>query len=698
VVSRTTEGFDTTGALPGTYQSNQGGTVTLVNPQLELSLRLGGTNTEISSVVVGQPIATVVSTNIPQSSPAGTSDNTLKVKIIDQKTGIKTTAGVTATNIPMWTVSTGPGGLPSGSYTITVMTSETGGAAIDFRSETKDMVVRTQEIDLEAELTEQVSGNDVLITVKAGSGVPVTVALSGATGRFNPNKGDVPTGTLTLAQTIFSRNVPADGTLEAVISSTTTGAVEVRATVTGTTVTDTIDVSFRKPTTTVTVSTTKFTIGDKVTIEGITNSGVDAVAIFVDDVLREVRAVRADDTYKWEWDTGLVATPKPGSLTVKVFDIYPTDNVQAVGTGLSANCGGKGFPAPVSDFFDPEDITLSRPADTSTGLLAVAGDLTATMDTPRVAKEDDVKVTGTAAGESVVRMILVDKDGIPLADTMESVLEDDSFEYTRPTTVSWDSGTYKVLAITDGRDDSTVLTGGGTIQGAGGTTAAGIGGPLLGTSTRLTANGATIAGERVSEMTQSQLIAKITKLTVDTAGSDDKLAVMSFKLEDPSIEITEVGGAPIGIEQISVDVGVAGEEYLTVAGICNRESGTEVLVTASSTEDTKYDLPPVPVVVSEGAFLANLDVSGELSDTYAIKVDDLSKASDELTVNFGAVEKIEEVVEEIVEVVEEILATPEPTPTPTPTPEPTPEPPGFEAIFAIAGLLAVAYLVHRRKN
>ncbi|MGB2728516.1 MAG: PGF-CTERM sorting domain-containing protein [Halobacteriota archaeon] len=52
--------------------------------------------------------------------------------------------------------------------------------------------------------------------------------------------------------------------------------------------------------------------------------------------------------------------------------------------------------------------------------------------------------------------------------------------------------------------------------------------------------------------------------------------------------------------------------------------------------------------------------------------------------------------------------TPTPTPTPTPlvapspspaapTPTPTPPAPGFEAIFAIAGLLAVAYLVRRRK-
>ena len=47
-----------------------------------------------------------------------------------------------------------------------------------------------------------------------------------------------------------------------------------------------------------------------------------------------------------------------------------------------------------------------------------------------------------------------------------------------------------------------------------------------------------------------------------------------------------------------------------------------------------------------------------------------------------------------------VTATPvpaTPTPAPTPTPTPSPKPPGFEVVFAIAGLLAVAYLVLRKK-
>ena len=44
-----------------------------------------------------------------------------------------------------------------------------------------------------------------------------------------------------------------------------------------------------------------------------------------------------------------------------------------------------------------------------------------------------------------------------------------------------------------------------------------------------------------------------------------------------------------------------------------------------------------------------------------------------------------------------VTPTATPTVTPAPSPTPTPTPPGFEAVFAIAGLLAVAYLVLRRR-
>jgi len=42
-----------------------------------------------------------------------------------------------------------------------------------------------------------------------------------------------------------------------------------------------------------------------------------------------------------------------------------------------------------------------------------------------------------------------------------------------------------------------------------------------------------------------------------------------------------------------------------------------------------------------------------------------------------------------------VTAEPQYIPTPTPTPTPTPSTSGFEAVFAIAGLLAVMYLMRR---
>jgi PGF-CTERM protein len=49
-----------------------------------------------------------------------------------------------------------------------------------------------------------------------------------------------------------------------------------------------------------------------------------------------------------------------------------------------------------------------------------------------------------------------------------------------------------------------------------------------------------------------------------------------------------------------------------------------------------------------------------------------------------------------------LIVAPPPTPTPsiapTVTPSPTPEPPGFEAVFAIAGVLSIAYLVLRKRR
>jgi PGF-CTERM protein len=119
----------------------------------------------------------------------------------------------------------------------------------------------------------------------------------------------------------------------------------------------------------------------------------------------------------------------------------------------------------------------------------------------------------------------------------------------------------------------------------------------------------------------------------------------------------------------------------------------------------RYIVPRAAVIKHTRTFTATFDTTGVPTGTYIVKADDGDGHTDEVEVFITgaeveemkvAVEKAAEVAKEIIE---EITATPEPTPkpTPAPTPEPTPKPPGFEAIFAIVGLLAVAYLLRRRK-
>jgi len=654
------------------------------------------------------------------------------------------TAGdvVVASGTAAWTVMTGTGGLQAGEYTLTAETTTTGAAlaSIDTKSTAIDMTVRAAAIDVSASVTSQTTGNFITITTTAGIGVRVVVDITAGPATFDENKGDYPALALAGsgpagASTTFIATIPADGTLEAVITAPRTGGVTIRGGIDANgngvidagEVTDTISVSFRKAVTTVDVTPRKITIGEKVTMNGMTTSGVDEVAIFVDDVYQQRVAVEADDTYNWEWDTslGVIEGPtylgralKPGAVTIKVFEIHTdTDLLGAdglpntaddprIGDGLHRDCGGDGPVAaglPECSFFDPAAPANRRPVDASSGLSAVAGELSASMDIPRVAKEDDIVATGMAAGETNVREILIDSDGDVRVDRLESVMEDYTFETTIPTLTSWKSGTYKLVLITDGRDDTTLLTDGGAIDTPRAIPRAT---GIASATGWLDAPGATLNGDAVAGMTQEQIIARLGNLVLPeegAAGSDDKMRVLSFKLEDPSVDMTMVENSTIGVEQISVDVYVT-DGYLTIGGITNRINGTSILITAESAVDPKYDLPPETVTATRGTFTANLDASDAVVGKYTVTVDDLSRATDELDVMLSIVAAVPTPTPGAVptptpEVVETptvpAVATPTPEPTPTPTPTPTP---GFEAVFAIAGLLAVAYLVQRKRR
>lgn len=133
-------------------------------------------------------------------------------------------------------------------------------------------------------------------------------------------------------------------------------------------------------------------------------------------------------------------------------------------------------------------------------------------------------------------------------------------------------------------------------------------------------------------------------------------------------------------------------ELLVVNGTTNRAEGTQILVTVNG----PVEFIPAMVRVENGTFNATFDTSAAHEGTYTVKADDGAGHTDEAMVNLRAPVPVQTPPIPTV--------TPAPTPSPqlpvTPPPTvratPTPEVPGFEAAFALAGLLT-AYLIRLRR-
>ncbi|KAF5430190.1 hypothetical protein C5S39_07975, partial [Candidatus Methanophagaceae archaeon] len=181
--------------------------------------------------------------------------------------------------------------------------------------------------------------------------------------------------------------------------------------------------------------------------------------------------------------------------------------------------------------------------------------------------------------------------------------------------------------------------------------------------------------------------------------SDDLLWIGMINVQSPFVILNPIAGVGIG-------------EPLEISGTTNREEGYTIVVTAKG----PTELTPATVPTTNRTFNATLDTTDARIGTYIVRADDGDGNTDEGLVDIGGAQ-VEEVKKEIEEGIEDIKdkigeaidekideklpAEPTPEPTAEPTTEPAPEPeatPGFEGVFAIAGLLAIAYLVLKRRK
>ena len=420
-----------------------------------------------------------------------------------------------------------------------------------------------------------------------------------------------------------------------------------------------IEVTFDIPSTAV--------IGEEVEIKGAISAG-DKVYIVIEDAnIVFKKAVDENNEFEVKWKTEGLTT---GSYTIDVF-IDP--------------------PFVTKDNWDKVKTYEGKDEDGKTSIRLVSGALNATQPRKVIAEGDDYTIEGTATGVDNVDIILIgpkgyargaDKTSIEngLEIKASSVDKNDEFDEDITMTEGLDTGMWLALVLSPGRDGEY--------------------GDL-----RKTSGESVGAGEIEAEMfgdlrgkDQAQILSIIQDRTIGRAGSDDLLIPLSFKVESAYVRFNPAETVTIG-------------EPLNVSGTTNREPDTLITI---STFAGPMDLPvgiaevewPTP---EEGVFEATIDTTDAVPGTYTLEADDGDGNTDTVTVEIlatGATPAPTPLPTGVTPTPAPTAAPETPTPapatatpapaTPTPTPKPTP---GFGAsVFTIAGLLAIAYLVLRRRK
>jgi hypothetical protein len=305
----------------------------------------------------------------------------------------------------------------------------------------------------------------------------------------------------------------------------------------------------------------------------------------------------------------------------------------------------------------------------------------AKLSVPSVALGDDFKVKGISRGADTVNIFVVGPKGSAgraidtgkisknyaeniFGETVSVSTSDRTFEKKIDVDEDTDTGTYIIAVLSPGRD--------GIYNGLPGEV----------TPNNFAVVFVTTYNQIVRfAKTQEQLLSMAVDATIGAAGSDDLAWFGYIKVQSPRVLLDTVSDLPLG-------------EPLVVTGTTNRKEGCIVLIEAKG----PVTLAPQTVPVTNGRFSATFDTTTAEEGTYTVTAEDGDGHMDEATV-------------EILETAPTPLpATPtsEVTQTPPPAvsskpavsakPAATPKPPGFDVVFAIAGLLAVAYFVLIRKK
>ncbi|OFV67148.1 MAG: conserved hypothetical protein, secreted [Candidatus Syntrophoarchaeum caldarius] len=551
-----------------------------------------------------------------------------------------------------------------GTYRIYMETNEEYAQGQEMVSAEQTLSVNKGEIDISAEKTSAVELETIKLTVTGVANRGILISGNDSHVIFPAGQEDNPN---TASTYTFGDTLDEDGTKTYAVYFDDTGSYTITVWDNVTGETETVDISVEEKAVTFDMVSVA-TIGDKLVIKGTANTG-DTVDIAVEDyVYSSLNDLVIDENgeFEKEINTGSTSISKfkvPGSVRLKAY--------------IDRTTGGVGA------------VSSSEDDDGTTAVLMKEGTLDAELSTTSVALGDDFWVRGTAPGSDTITILSVDPKGgggdgldnneaFGIVGYSAAVSDtDDSFEKKISTSEDATSGTYLIAVLSPGRDGKFGKTNKASIYDALDV--------YLGVTDSTSGALETDTQNILIAKTQENIATLLSGLLTEP-GSDDLFAVIPIMVEEQSLTIDKIDDVAIG-------------DDLVITGTSNRKSDVAIIVTVKG----PVELTPQTVYPSNGTWSATFDTSGAEVGVYTVKADDGDRTV-QATVNIVSAtvtatpEPTEATPEETVTEVPtpaETTATPEPTEA---TPEPTEEPPGFEAIFALAGLFAVAFLVARRRE
>jgi|GEM_PF-5962192 len=689
---------------------------------LQLSFKLKVGTTEVTTVTRDTNITLDITTNMD------TANDTVHLMVIDPDNNQKTVDGNgnSLADVSLATLEANDlntTGWNLGLYTIHIKTNASVSQGLDDETSSKQLEIIAPELTVSVTKDDVTVGETTTLTVQGPASDAVNVISSKANGEFvggyyqQVNDADIETTQSAATNTSLGE----DSTYKVVIKFSAKGTYKL-------TVNDVTDTTVAEKTVTIRVEEGQLSldvpssasVGQKVKIQGTTEipDGTDVIIISVTD----------------KYGTNQITTDSvtSGSTTIYGKDVNVDDGSfeYELNTGdLSLRAGSYKITA-----YWTADITVKD----MTSIVLKSESIDVSVLDSTISTRDKIRVVGTTTGEpDEVRVLIVAKGIAALKnitvtdDAFEEELDSTDWEWfspagttTAPTTYT--PGTYEIYALHP--------MGGGTFD------------MDTDTSTnmqRLAAKGfdvfSTILGmtaidDEVSSATSIGL--QYPSLTLDATAdvnTDDGLEISGatnradgtffiLNVDGPGIDETATIEAADGAISATFDTTgwPIGSYHVTAEDIDNTVSDEASFNVVQGVPNIMVDVSVSPSSVDIGettTVTATAENKGTASGTVSVSltVDDEEVKAVDLEVAAGATESFTYTYTAVEEgtytidangatatlIVKAPVATAPPTDdTPTATPDATEDPtePGFEGIFAVTGLLAVAYLVLRRRD